>query len=280
MNEGDVATPMCCIRVSCATIYSPRHHPEPRTLNPEPLLSREISAGSDTSTGERIVVLYEPVPIPLAPRRKLASGPSGRPTRRRRVGNGRSWQDDQVPRASRFSVLVVLTRAAATAAAGCAPALSPLTPGGATPRPTTAAPLTATAALVLDGPIGSTGLFEPTAWLRACAVLDDAGLRTVLPQTGRIARDPVWRDHGLRGRSSVHCSGPRGVLRHRRGTARQGLRPRGRLQRVRAQQRGRAGLSQHRERGGTWPSVEFTDHGGARYTWWTGAGSVAPHTWK
>ena len=64
-------------------------------------------------------------------------------------------------------------------------------------RPTTAtpvqlerAPRTATAPVALDGPIGSTGLFEPAAWPRACAVLDDAGLRAVLPQTGRIAREP------------------------------------------------------------------------------------------
>jgi hypothetical protein len=52
------------------------------------------------------------------------------------------------------------------------------------------APRTATAPVALDGPIGPTGLFEPTAWPRACAVLDDAGLRTVLPQTGRIVREP------------------------------------------------------------------------------------------
>jgi hypothetical protein len=44
--------------------------------------------------------------------------------------------------------------------------------------------------VALDGPIGPTGLFEPAAWPRACEVLDDAGLRTVLPQAGRIARTP------------------------------------------------------------------------------------------
>jgi hypothetical protein len=99
-----------------------------------------------------------------------------------------------VPRAWGSSVLVVL---AAIAAVGCAPALPPLMPGGATPRPTTAAPVqleraasTATAPVSLDGPIGPTGLFEPTAWPRACAVLDDTGLRTVLPGAGRIAREP------------------------------------------------------------------------------------------
>ncbi|TWF75272.1 hypothetical protein FHX44_111156 [Pseudonocardia hierapolitana] len=99
-----------------------------------------------------------------------------------------------MPRAWGSSVLVVL---AAIAAVGCAPALPPLTAGGATPRPTTAAPVqleraapTATAPVALDGPIGPTGLFEPAAWPRACAVLDDTGLRTVLPGTGRIARKP------------------------------------------------------------------------------------------
>jgi hypothetical protein len=102
-----------------------------------------------------------------------------------------------VPRASRSPVLLVIAGVAAIAAAGCAPAFPPLAPGGATSGPTAAAPVqlasapgTATAPVALDGPIGSTGLFEPAAWPRACAVLDDAGLRTVLPQTGRIARQP------------------------------------------------------------------------------------------
>lgn len=100
-------------------------------------------------------------------------------------------------RTSRSPVLLVLASVAAIAAAGCAPALPPITPGAATDRPTTAAPVqlerapsTATAPVALDGPIGPTGLFEPTAWPRACAVLDDAGLRTVLPQIGRTAREP------------------------------------------------------------------------------------------
>ncbi|MHA6622569.1 hypothetical protein [Pseudonocardia sp. DLS-67] len=93
-------------------------------------------------------------------------------------------------------MLLVLASVAAIAAAGCAPALPPLAPGGPSASPATATPVqlghapgTATAPVALDGPIGSAGLFEPTAWPRACAILDDAGLRTVLPQTGRTARE-------------------------------------------------------------------------------------------
>jgi hypothetical protein len=130
-----------------------------------------------------------------ASKRRISLPLSGSP---KYLDSGREgWQDDQVSRASRFAVLVVLASVAVIAAAGCAPAPSLLTPGGAAPRPTTAAPVqlerapgTATAPVALAGPIGSTGLFESTAWPRACAVLDDAGLRTVLPQAGRIAREP------------------------------------------------------------------------------------------
>lgn len=96
----------------------------------------------------------------------------------------------------RHSVLVVLAGVAAAAAAGCASML-PMPPGGAASRPTEAAPVrlerapsSATAPVALDGPIGATGLFEPAAWPRACALLDDAGARAVLPEAGRIARKP------------------------------------------------------------------------------------------
>lgn len=97
-------------------------------------------------------------------------------------------------RVSRSPVLLVL---AVMATAGCAPGFVPLGPGGGTPRQTVAAavqldhaPSTATARVALDGPVGSTGLFEPAAWPRACALLDDGGIRAVLPQTGRTVREP------------------------------------------------------------------------------------------
>lgn len=99
-----------------------------------------------------------------------------------------------MPRVSRSPVLVVL---AVLATAGCAPGIGALGPGGGAARQTVAAPVqldrapsTATARVALDGPVGPTGLFEPAAWPRACAVLDDAGIRAVLPQTGRTVREP------------------------------------------------------------------------------------------
>jgi hypothetical protein len=97
---------------------------------------------------------------------------------------------------SRSSMLVVITGIGLVVTAGCA-GLVPPGPGGATSRPTVAtavqlerAPSTATAPVPLDGPTGPTGLYEPAAWPRACALLDDAGIRAVLPQAGRTAREP------------------------------------------------------------------------------------------
>jgi hypothetical protein len=98
--------------------------------------------------------------------------------------------------ASRSPILLTLVAVLAiAAAAGCAIAPPSRPRGAPEPRAATAvqledAPHAATAPVALDGPIGPTGLFESSSWPRACAVLDDAGLRAVLPQTGRIAQTP------------------------------------------------------------------------------------------
>lgn len=112
-------------------------------------------------------------------------------------GTGASRAGTPLWRLAVPAVLVVLV-------AGCA-VVGPPVPRDAAPRdaaspdaaPRTAepvqladAPTTPTAPVALDGPVGATGLFEPASWPRACALLDDAGLRAVLPQTGRIARTP------------------------------------------------------------------------------------------
>jgi hypothetical protein len=60
----------------------------------------------------------------------------------------------------------------------------------ATPIRVEAAPSLPTAPLRLDGPVDPSGFFVPTAWPSACELLDDAGLRAVLPQTTGIARTP------------------------------------------------------------------------------------------